>query len=383
MRRQQVVEAFEQAFGGAPEGLWFAPGRVNLIGEHTDYNDGFVLPLALAPGTVTAARRRDDGMLRARSLQEPEEVVTALSDITCSTPGGWGAYVAGVLWALRAEGHDVPGLDLLVDGDVPLGAGLSSSHSLECSVAVACNDLAGLSLDRTALALIVQRAENDLVGAPTGIMDQMASLHGQQGHAVLLDCRSLDIEPVPFDPCAHGLALLVIDTRTPHVLVDGQYAARRTACEQAAAALGVAALRDVTLARLDEALSHLDDEEQRRRVRHVVTENDRVLRTAQKLREGSDLREIGPDLIASHASMRQDFEITVPQVDLAVDLALSAGAHGARMTGGGFGGCIVALVEADRADAVAAVVTEAYQEKGYRPPQPMVVNPGEGAHRLS
>ena len=382
----RVVGAFTAAFGGEPDGRWWAPGRVNLIGEHTDYNDGFVLPLALEQGVAAAARVADRPVLRVRSAQQRDTVEIELADIAADTVDGWSAYVAGVAWALRAAGHEVPGLDLVVDGDVPAGAGLSSSAALECAVAVAWNDLAGLKLSRADLTAVTRSAENDVVGAPTGGMDQMASLFGQPGHLVFLDMRSLAVEPVPFDPPHAGLALLVVDTHAPHAHVDGEYAERRRSCEQASRILGVRALRDVTVDGLDDALARLGDGADgdllRKRVRHIVTENARVLDVVALLRSGADPRAIGPALTASHVSMRDDFEITVPQVDTAVDAALAVGAHGARMTGGGFGGCVLALVEADAVDATVRAVEAAYEKAGFDPPSAFVAEACDGAHRL-
>jgi galactokinase len=379
---ERAAAEFTDAFGGAPDGIWWAPGRVNLIGEHTDYQDGFVLPLALDTGVAAAARAVDRPVLRARSLQQRSTVELPFAEIGPGAVQGWVAYVAGVAWALREAGHDVPGLDVVVDGNVPVGAGLSSSAALECSVAVAWNDLGRLGLSRDDLAAAARRAENDVAGAPTGVMDQMASLHGTAGHLVFLDTRSMAVQPVPFDPAAAGLSLLVIDTKAPHALVDGEYAERHRSCAQATGLLGVAALRDVPVDGLDEALARLDDELLRKRVRHVVTENARVLDVVAALRSGGDPRGIGPTLTASHASMRDDFEITVPEVDTAVSAALDAGAHGARMTGGGFGGCVLALVEADRVEPVLGAVESAYADAGYRPPVGFVAVAADGARRL-
>ena len=378
----RVATEFADTFGGKPDGLWWAPGRVNLIGEHTDYNDGFVLPLALEQGVAAAARPAAEPVLRVHSAQLGATVEVPLSAIGPGVPAGWAGYVAGVAWALREDGHDVPGLDVVVDGDIPVGAGLSSSAALECAVAVAWNDLGGLGLPRDALAAAARRAENDVVGAPTGVMDQMASLHGRAGHLVFLDTRSLAVEPVPFDPPSAGLALLVIDSKAPHALVDGEYAERRRSCEQAVEILGVRALRDVSLDDLDAALGRLDDDLLRRRVRHIVTENARVLEVVGALRSGADPRTIGPVLTASHASMRDDFEITVPEIDTAVTAALDAGAHGARMTGGGFGGCVLALVEADAVEPVVRAVEAAYAAAGFHPPVAFVAMAADGARRL-
>jgi galactokinase len=383
---ERVETEFADTFGGKPDGRWWAPGRVNLIGEHTDYNDGFVLPLALEFGVAAAARVAEQPVLRVRSAQKGETVELPLAAIAPGAVGGWSAYVSGVGWALREAGHDVPGLDVVVDGDIPVGAGLSSSAALECAVAVAWNDLGGLDLSLDALAAAARRAENDVVGAPTGVMDQMASLYGQDGNLVFIDTRSLSVEPVPFDPPSAGLALLVIDSKAPHALVDGEYAERRRSCEQAVQILGVRALRDVTVDGLDDALARLGDGAEgdllRKRVRHIVTENARVLDVVGALRSGADPRVIGPSLTASHASMRDDFEITVPEIDTAVAAALEAGAHGARMTGGGFGGCVLALVEADAVEPVVRAVEAAYDTAGFRAPAAFVARASDGARRL-
>jgi galactokinase len=286
--------------------------------------------------------------------------------------------VAGVVWAL---GPDAPGADLYLDSDLPTGAGLSSSAALECAVLSALHDLGGLHIPPAELARLAQRAENDYVGMPCGIMDQTASLRCEEGHALFLDTRSGDVEQVPFDVVSEGLSLLVIDSRAPHELVDGEYAARRESCERAATELGVRALRDITVAELPAALARLDDMTARR-ARHVVTENARVLDTVALLRAG-DLRGIGPLMTASHASLRDDFEVTVAQLDTAVDAALSAGAYGARMTGGGFGGCVIALVDEAAADNVAGAVAKAYAAAGFDPPVAFTAAPSAGAHRLA
>ncbi|MFE9205279.1 galactokinase [Micromonospora sp. NPDC007230] len=373
---------FRQRYDAEPAGRWAAPGRVNLIGEHTDYNEGFVLPFALPLRTVVAAAPRDDERWTVWSelADEPVEFGPAEAD----EPGrvtGWAAYVAGVVWALRAAGHRVPGARLAVASDVPVGSGLSSSAAVEAAVLAALVELGGLDLPADRWPRLAQRAENDYVGAPTGIMDQSAVIRGRPGHTLFLDCRTEDVEPIPFDLAAAGLAMLVVDSRAPHRHADGEYAARRASCERAARTLGVPALRDVTVADLDAALARLPDEETRRRVRHVVTEDQRVLDTVALLRAGR-VRDIGPLLTASHASMRDDFEITVPEVDTAVEAALAAGAYGARMTGGGFGGCVLALVDADRAPAVADAVTAAYAERGFAAPGTLTALPVGGATRL-
>ncbi|GAB3503743.1 galactokinase [Phytohabitans suffuscus] len=367
------MKQFVTVYGAEPDGVWAAPGRVNLIGEHTDYNDGFVLPFALPQRTLVAASRVDTPTWTVWSEQADEQITFDLSE---RVPG-WGAYVAGVVWVLREAGFDVPGARMAVTSDVPLGAGLSSSAALESSVLTALADLGGLDLPVDERPRLAQRAENDYAGMPCGIMDQSAAIRCREGHALFLDCRTLDVEHIPFDVAAAGLAVLVVDTKAPHRHVTGEYAARRTACEEAARLLGLPALRDATL----ESLSTLDSPELRRRARHVITEDQRVLDTVALLR-GGRVREIGPLMTASHASMRDDFEITVPEVDTAVEAALSAGAHGARMTGGGFGGCVLALVDAGETDRVAAAVASAFAQRGFSPPEPFVAVPGPGALRL-
>ncbi|MBM0275538.1 galactokinase [Micromonospora tarensis] len=379
----RAAAGFTAQFGGQAAGSWAAPGRVNLIGEHTDYNEGFVLPFALPMRTIVAADRQDGEHWTVWSELPDETITFGAHDV--AEPGrvtGWGAYVAGVVWALREAGHRVPGARLAIASDVPLGSGLSSSAALESAVLAALLDLGGLELPATAQPRLAQRAENVYVGAPTGIMDQSASIRCRAGHALFLDCRDESVEHIPFDLEAAGLAVLVINSRAPHRHADGEYAARRRSCEAGARALGVAALRDVGVDQLDAALAQLDDEETRRRVRHVVTEDQRVLDTVALLR-AARVNEIGPLLTASHVSMRDDFEITVPEVDTAVEAALAAGALGARMTGGGFGGCVLALVEVDRADAVAAAVTTAYAERGFTTPGTVPVLPSPGATRLA
>jgi galactokinase len=375
----KAAEAFVAAFGRQPDGVWAAPGRVNLIGEHTDYNDGFVLPIALQQQTVAAAAVSREGHTRVRSRQWPNDVVTfTVADVQQGDVSGWAAYVAGVAWALRDSGHPVVDIDLTIDSDVPVGAGLSSSAAIECAVGSAWVDLSGLTLGPTELAGVCQRAENHFVGAPTGVMDQIASMHGREGHAVFLDTRSLVVEQVSFDLSRHQLALLVVDTKAPHRHADGEYATRRHDCETAARVLGVPALRDVTaddLTRLPDGL--------RRRARHVVTENERVLDVVDRLRSGADPREIGSALTTSHISLRDDFEVTVPEVDIAVDALLAAGAHGARITGGGFGGCVIGLVESEEADACVAAVNTAFEHRGFGAPAAFAAVASDGARRLS
>ncbi|HYI56714.1 MAG TPA: galactokinase [Microlunatus sp.] len=373
-----VTTSFADLVGHPPAGVWAAPGRVNLIGEHTDYNDGFVMPFALPQRVTIAADRRSDDSWRVTTLNGDRTETFGRADLV---PGmsGWQAYVAGVIWALDEAGHQVNGADLVLTSDVPIGAGLSSSAALECGTLAVIADLDDLVVEPMERARLARRAENAFVGAPTGQMDQAASTLCQAGHALFFDCRTFEVEQVPLDLAAAGLELLVLDTRTPHALVDSEYASRRASCEAAAQLLGVSALRDVT--DVDAALTQLDDETMRRRVRHVVTENQRVLKASERL-QAKDYVGLAPLLDASHASMRDDFEITVPTVDLAVETAKQAGAYGARMTGGGFGGCIIALVDAGRADEVATAIGEAFAASGYGPPAHFVGIPSAGAARL-
>lgn len=385
---------FTELTGHAPEGIWSAPGRVNLIGEHTDYNDGFVLPFAIPHRTVAAVGRREDHRIRVASTFADEPVEVELDDLdrlfptpTGSTPQvpEWAAYPLGVAWALRqADGIAASaavgsGLDIAIASDVPVGAGLSSSAAIEGATASALNDLWAAGLDRPALARVGRRAENEAVGAPTGIMDQMASMLGEPDAAIFLDCRTLDANLVQVGIAEAGLAILVMDTRVKHAHSTGGYGERRAACERGAAIMGAPSLRDVSVDDLPRAQELMDDVTFRR-VRHVVTESQRVLDTVRVLREGS-ARDIGDLLVASHASMRDDFEISVPELDTAVEAALAAGAVGARMTGGGFGGAAIALVEQDAIDRVTDAVNAAFAASGFAAPVLFTVTPSAGAHR--
>jgi galactokinase len=377
-----LATRFEDAFDAAPDGIWQAPGRVNLIGEHTDYNEGFVLPFAIDRTARVAVRVRTDSRLRLLSTYGDQGITTAdTASLDSATAKGWTKYPLGVIWALQQRGIAVPGLDLLLDSDVPLGAGLSSSHAIECAVISALNDLTGAGLEAEQMVLATQRAENDFVGAPTGIMDQSASLRGAKDHAVFLDCRDQSVRLVPFETEPAGLVLLVIDTKVSHSHADGGYASRRAACELGAEVLGVRALRDVGVEDLAEA-SGLLDELTFRRVRHIVTENDRVLRTVELLTAAGP-GAVGPLLDASHRSMRDDFEISCPELDLAVDISRSGGAIGARMTGGGFGGAAIALTPVAAEQQVRRAVEQAFLTAGYRKPDIFTVTPAAGAMRLA
>ncbi|MGW5155808.1 galactokinase [Nonomuraea wenchangensis] len=369
----RVVEAFRAAFGADPHAVWRAPGRVNLIGEHTDYNDGFVLPFAVPWGVAAAVTPRADRTVRLLSLQSPGEPVTLA---THEEAKGWTRYVVGVLAML---GDRVAGADIAIDGDVPQGAGLSSSAALEVSVAAALNDLHQLGMTPMELALLGQKAENDFVGMPCGIMDQAASALSEEGRALFLDCRSLASRTIPLDLAAHGLSILIIDTQAHHEHAGGEYAKRRAECESAARKLGVPALRDVT--DLAGALERLSGAE-RKRTMHVVTENHRVEALIGLLRAGA-VTEIGALLNASHLSLRDQYEVSSPELDLAVEAALKGGARGARMTGGGFGGSAIALVADDRLQSVQDSVSAAYAERGFQAPRFLPATPARGAHRLA
>ncbi|KUL35556.1 galactokinase [Streptomyces sp. NRRL F-4489] len=383
----RAAATFRALYRAEPTGLWAAPGRVNLIGEHTDYNDGFVMPLALPHTTLAAAAPRTDGVLRLHSAGAPGGIVEIRpEDLRPGHPGAdWTAYPAGVLWAMREAGLPVGGADLHYTSTVPLGAGLSSSAALEIATAVALDALHGLGLSRPDLARLAQRAENAYAGVPCGIMDQTAAACCTAGHALFLDTRDLTQRQVPFDAAAHGLRLLVVDTRVRHRLGDGAYARRRAGCEGAARALGVRALRDIPYAHLPEALADLasltDGAALVPLVRHVVTENHRVEQAVAHLDAGRP-HALGPLLTASHASLRDDFAVSCPELDLAAATAIAAGALGARMTGGGFGGSALVLVEEAAAATVTKAVDTAFATAGYTAPRIFPAVPGAGARRL-
>ena len=373
---------FKELFGHAPAGVWSAPGRVNLIGEHTDYNNGFVFPFAINRRTFAAVGLRGDGVARVASSFSHQVVEIAIDDISAHTVSDWSAYPLGVAWALQQGGNVSPqGFDCYIESDVPVGAGLSSSAAIECAVAVALNELWSAGLDSRTLARVGQLAENEIVGAPTGIMDQSASLLGELDHGVFLDCQDLSAQIVDLGFAREGLELLIIDTRVAHRHADGGYASRRAACETGAAAMGVASLRDLTVADLERARELLDDQTFRR-VRHVVTENDRVVMAVETLKTKGP-RAIGELLHASHVSMRDDFEISIDELDAAVETARRHGAIGARMTGGGFGGAAIALVPIEKISEVTLAVTAEFAALGFTKPDIFVVSAAPGAHRES
>jgi len=378
---EAAVQGFAERYHAAPDGVWSAPGRVNLIGEHTDYNDGYVLPFAIDRRAAAAVRLRSDRFVEVMSSASSDRITIALDDITPEAVDGWSAYPLGVAWALTGpeDRHRLPGVEIFIDSRVPIGAGLSSSAALGSATAMALNELWARGNTRTGLALAVQRAENTVVGAPTGIMDPSASLLGEVDCAVFLDCRDQSAQLVPLRFADAALTLLVIDTKQRHAHSVGGYAERRASCELAATQLGVNTLRDIGLGDLSRAATILDDETLRR-VRHVVTENDRVLQTVATLATAGPAA-IGPLLSASHGSMRDDFEISTPALDLAVNAACQAGAIGARMTGGGFGGSAIALVRTTDLTAVTEAVIEAFAEVGFDEPDLSTVIPSPGARR--
>jgi galactokinase len=342
-----------------------APGRINLIGEHTDYNLGFALPIALPQRTVVTFTP-DRGDVITVGSDRAEGSVRIPLDTSAGDVLGWAGYVAGVIWALRQAGHRVPGGAMSITSDVEMGSGLSSSAALECAALGAIASAADVRFDRIEQAQLAQRAENDYVGAPTGLLDQLASLFAEPATALLIDFRDLTVAPVAFDPDAHGVALLLIDSRARHRHAGGDYAARRASCERAAADLGASSLREVQ-DRGPSAVAAVTDPVDARRARHVLTENNRVLDLVAAL-GNTDFAAAGRIFTASHASMRDDFEITTEHIDLIADTAVRAGALGARMTGGGFGGCVIALVPTDWAEVVGRAVHRAVSDAGFEPP---------------
>jgi len=380
-----AVAGFRTRFGTDPDGVWEAPGRVNLIGEHTDYNAGLVLPIALPQRTYVAAKIHSDKSIRFVSEGMKTVGGIELGQIAPGTPAGWDRYPAGVLWALDQAGYEVGGMDAAFASEVPVGSGLSSSAAIEGAIGAAASDLFGLGLldgdeNRARLAGICQRAENEIAGAPTGGMDQAASLRSSEGHALYLDCSDGSVNHVPFRLKEHGLALLVIDTRAPHSHSTGEYGARRADCEQACAQLGIDTLRELSSDDLPLALTRLSNDRLRRRVCHVVTETQRVRLAAQAM-EANDFTELGHLFVDSHASMRDDYEISCPELDLTVVTALESGALGARMTGGGFGGSAIALVFEQILEATQQAIHRAYANYGYPPPGFIVAQAGGPARR--
>lgn len=361
-----------------PIGVFAAPGRANLIGEHTDYNAGLCLPIALPHATYAAVARRTDDVLRVESVQQPDPFEVRLSDITPGGVEGWASYVAGVAWALGEDGHRLPGLDVVVDGRVPLGSGLSSSAALICSTALAMCAAAGVEVDRPSLVRATMRAESEIAGAPTGGLDQTIALLGEPDHALLIDFRDHGTRKVPWRPAEAGLTLLVVDTRATHAHSDGGYGQRRADCEEAARVLEVTTLREAS----PDQVESLGDDRLRRRARHVVSEIARVEDTAAALGAG-DWAQVGRLFDESHASMRDDFEISCDELDAVVDTARTHGAVGARMTGGGFGGSAIALVPTDRAETVCDEIAAVFAARGWAAPGVLPAPASAGAHQVS
>jgi len=369
-----LSDNFEALYGHLPQVIAEAPGRVNLIGEHIDYSDGYVLPFAIADRTHAAISQRNDSLVRIASRQRKDALFAIdLADVKPGSSGEWEKYVLGVIWSLDIT----TGLDILIDGSVPAGAGLSSSAALECSVAIALNLLFDLGKSQADLARATQRAENDYVGMPCGIMDQSVSLMAQAGAALLLDCRDLTTQTIPFNVADHGLELLIIDTQAHHALVDGGYAERRASCESAVAKLGVRSMRELTLESLNDARQELTPTEFVR-ARHAVTEIARVQSAVEALR-ASDFTTLGQLLNGSHNSLRDDYTVSCPELDIAVQASLDAGALGARMVGGGFGGSAIALIKAEDSKETRSSISEAFAENGFKAPRFFTSQPSQGA----
>ena len=414
---EEARRGFAEVFGGEPSGVWAAPGRVNVIGEHTDYNDGFVLPMAIDRACYAAAAPRADRVLRVHAAQLGETVEVSLDALTGPvealsgeaeaardavadgdtavaeagsgsaegpTVTGWGAYPVGVAWVLAEAGFPVGGADIYLTSTVPVGSGLSSSAALECATALALAGVSGFELTNAELAKHAQRAENDYVGVPCGPLDQMSSAYGEDGSVLFIDTRTMEVRPQPFDLAAAGAVLLVIDTRVSHAHGENGYADRRAACEAAAAFLGVDALRDIDLAALDTAYAKVAEglgDATARRVRHVLTEDARVEEFVSLL-GGLPLPELGRLMSLSHGSLKTDFEVSSPELDAAVDASIDAGAHGARMTGGGFGGSAIALIDVDKLDAVQDNVRRFFAANGFAEPAFFPAVASAGAHRV-
>jgi len=369
---------FIETFGEEPDLVAAAPGRVNLIGEHIDYSEGFVLPFAIKDRTLVAVRKRDDSTVRIASVQRRNKIVTVdIADVKPGLKGEWERYALGVLWSMGVTS----GVDLLIDGHVPLGAGLSSSAALECSVATAMNHLFDLGFNLEELARLTQKAENQYVGVPCGIMDQSVSLMATNGFALLLDCRDLSTRNIPFDVASHGLELLIIDTQAHHALTDGGYAERRASCESVASKIGVKSMRELTMATLD-ASRGLITETEYIRARHAVTEMQRVLDCVEAL-SVQDFVKVGQLINASHISLRDDYTVSCPELDTAVEASLSAGALGSRMVGGGFGGSAIALIEASKTRQTINAVEKAFADNKFKAPRFFTSLPSQGAELLS
>ena len=374
----QIEKKFLETFGEEPDLVAAAPGRVNLIGEHIDYSDGFVLPFAIKDRTLVAARKRNDSTVRIASAQRRNKIVTVdINRVKPGLKGEWERYALGVLWALGVK----EGVDLLIDGHVPLGAGLSSSAALECSVATAMNHLFDLGFNLEELARLTQKAENQYVGVPCGIMDQSVSLMASQGSALLLDCRDLATTNIPFDVASNGLELLIIDTQAHHALTDGGYAGRRASCESVVAKLGITSLRELAMEQLENSRGLLTETEFIR-AHHAVTEMKRVLECVDAL-SNSDFEKVGQLINQSHTSLRDDYTVSCPELDTAVEAALATGALGSRMVGGGFGGSAIALIQVSKTSETIKAVEKVFSSKGFKAPRFFTSLPSQGAELLS
>lgn len=375
--QSRVTGEFIQRFGSAPSAIVRAPGRVNLIGEHTDYNDGFVLPMAIDRAIWIALSPRPDRTVAAHSLDFAETAEFDLDRL--EKQAGWIEYLKGVAWALQEAGYALTGFDAVVAGDVPIGAGLSSSAAWELAAARAFAVTSGFAWDAAQMALLGQRAENKWVGVNCGIMDQMISAAGKADHALLIDCRSLETQSVPLPP---GMVIVVLDTATRRGLVDSAYNERRSQCEAVARFFGVKALRDVTLEQLTEKRSQLDRVAYRRAL-HVIGENDRTVQAAAAMQHGEAI-ELGQLMQLSHMSLRDDFEVSSAELNAMVECAEDqAGCYGARMTGAGFGGCAVALVRQDAAEAFSTDVAADYAAATGRTPNIYICTATNGAEVVS
>jgi len=373
-----IEEKFLEIFGEEPDLIAAAPGRVNLIGEHIDYSEGFVLPFAIKDRTTAAIRKRDDSVVRIASAQRRSKIVTVdINNVKPGLKGEWERYALAVLWSMGVK----TGVDLLIDGHVPLGAGLSSSAALECSVATAVNHLFDMGFSLEDLARLTQKAENQYVGVPCGIMDQSVSLMATIGSALLLDCRDLSTRNIPFDVASSGLELLIIDTQAHHALTDGGYAERRASCESVAAKLGIKSMRELTMPALESAKDQLTQVEFIR-ARHAVTEMKRVLDCVEALSE-ANFEKVGELINQSHISLRDDYTVSCPELDTAVSASLAAGALGSRMVGGGFGGSAIALIDAAKTSETIKTVEKAFAEKKFKAPRFFTSLPSQGAEVIS
>jgi len=373
-----IEEKFLEIFGEEPDLIAAAPGRVNLIGEHIDYSEGFVLPFAIKDRTTAAIRKRDDSVVRIASAQRRSKIVTVdINNVKPGLKGEWERYALAVLWSMGVK----TGVDLLIDGHVPLGAGLSSSAALECSVATAVNHLFDMGFSLEDLARLTQKAENQYVGVPCGIMDQSVSLMATIGSALLLDCRDLSTRNIPFDVASSGLELLIIDTQAHHALTDGGYAERRASCESVAAKLGIKSMRELTMPALESAKDQLTQVEFIR-ARHAVTEMKRVLDCVEALSE-ANFEKVGELINQSHISLRDDYTVSCPELDTAVSASLAAGALGSRMVGGGFGGSAIALIDAAKTSETIKAVETAFAEKKFKTPRFFTSLPSQGAEVIS